>query len=53
MKLSSEILKNRKEWEAKGYHLPEYDRETMIARTKANPIWLHFGAGNLRLSARI
>lgn len=47
MKLNNETLKNRKMWEAKGYRLPEYDREAMIARTKANPSWLHFGAGNI------
>ena len=38
---------NRAEWEAKGYALPQYDREAMIARTKANPTWIHFGAGNI------
>ena len=47
MKLNNETLKNRADWEAKGYRLPEYDREAMIARTKANPTWLHFGAGNI------
>ena len=47
MKLNNEALNNRAEWEAKGYRLPEYDREAMIARTKANPTWLHFGAGNI------
>ena len=47
MKLSNEGLKNRAEWEAKGYQLPQYDREKMVAATKENPFWLHFGAGNL------
>ena len=47
MILNNESLKNRAEWEAKGYRLPEYDREAMIARTKENPTWLHFGAGNI------
>ena len=47
MILNNETLKNRAEWEAKGYRLPEYDREAMIARTKENPTWLHFGAGNI------
>ncbi len=31
----------------KGYQIPSYDREAMIAKTKANPTWLHFGAGNI------
>ena len=47
MILNNDCLKNRSEWEAKGYRLPEYDREAMIARTKENPSWLHFGAGNI------
>ena len=47
MILNNEALKNRAEWEAKGYRLPQYDREAMIARTKENPSWLHFGAGNI------
>ena len=47
MVLNNESLKNRAEWEAKGYRLPAYDREAMIARTKENPTWLHFGAGNI------
>ena len=47
MKLTSEALKNRAEWEAKGYILPAYDRDAMVERTKENPTWLHFGAGNI------
>ena len=47
MKLNNETLKNRADWEAKGYRLPEYDRVAMTARTKAEPTWLHFGAGNI------
>ncbi|MBR5712628.1 MAG: mannitol dehydrogenase family protein [Lachnospiraceae bacterium] len=38
---------NRAEWEAKGYALPQYDRDAMIAKTKENPTWIHFGAGNI------
>ena len=47
MKLNNETLKNRAYWEEKGYRLPAYDRESMIARTKEAPTWLHFGAGNI------
>ncbi len=47
MKLNNETLKNRAYWEDRGYSLPDYDREAMIARTKAEPAWLHFGAGNI------
>ena len=47
MILNNDCLNNRETWEAKGYRLPEYDRAAMIARTKVNPAWLHFGAGNI------
>ena len=47
MKLTNESLKNREAWEKLGYRLPAYDREAMIAKTVANPTWLHFGAGNI------
>lgn len=47
MKLSTEGLKNQQEWLDKGYHLPQYDRAAMIAETKENPVWVHFGAGNI------
>lgn len=47
MKLSTEGLKNQQEWLDKGYHLPQYDRAAMIAETRENPVWVHFGAGNI------
>ena len=47
MILNEEGLKNRAEWEAKGYRLPRYDRAAMVEKTKAQPKWLHFGAGNI------
>ncbi len=47
MKLTTEGLADRKEWEEKGYHLPQYDREAMIRKTKEHPEWVHFGAGNI------
>ena len=47
MILTNEGLKNRAEWEEKGYRLPKFDREAMVAKTTANPTWLHFGAGNI------
>ncbi len=37
----------REEFIEKGYDVPKYDREKMIARTKENPTWVHFGAGNI------
>ena len=47
MQLTNEGIKNKADWEAKGYKLPSYDREKVTANTKANPTWIHFGAGNI------
>ncbi len=47
LKLNLEGLKTSAEWEAKGIRLPQYDIDKMRERTKENPIWLHFGAGNI------
>lgn len=47
MKLNREGLKNHTLWEAKGYRLPEYNREKVMDETKKNPFWIHFGAGNI------
>lgn len=45
MKLTLEGIKNEQEWE--GYHLPQYDVAKMCEYTKENPVWVHFGAGNI------
>jgi Mannitol-1-phosphate/altronate dehydrogenases len=47
MRLKQEELINTELWEDNGYELPRFDRIRMIQRTKENPEWLHFGAGNL------
>lgn len=47
MKLRQEELKNTKVWEDAGFELPKYDRDKMITKTKENPEWIHFGAGNI------
>ncbi len=47
MILNEEGLKNRAQWEAKGYRLPQFDRAAMIQKTLTHPTWLHFGAGNI------
>lgn len=47
MKLNYESIKNDNSWKEKGYYLPSFDREKMIEETKANPEWVHFGAGNI------
>ena len=45
--LNEKGLKNRTEWLEKGYTLPSFDRPAMIARTAKEPVWVHFGAGNI------
>lgn len=47
MKLSLEGLKNRQEWLDKGYQLPTFDIQAVAEETKKNPVWVHFGAGNI------
>ncbi len=47
LSLNEKGLQNRDEWLEKGYILPAFDREKMIARTKEAPAWVHFGAGNI------
>jgi fructuronate reductase len=47
MKLSAAGLADRAQWEAKGYKLPQFDREKVKAATYENPNWVHFGVGNI------
>lgn len=47
MKLSLQELQNQKQWTDKGYQLPQYDIAAVKARTLAEPMWIHFGAGNI------
>lgn len=41
------ICEERQRFLDAGYALPEYDIETVTAKTKAEPVWLHFGTGNI------
>ncbi len=47
MKLDAQGLQDLQAWKEAGYDLPEFDRERMIGKTKENPFWVHFGAGNI------
>lgn len=38
---------NKVLWREKGYALPEFDREKVTKNTAENPLWVHFGAGNI------
>ena len=46
MKLSEKELSSPV-WKEKGYKLFSYDREALAKRTHDEPIWVHFGAGNI------
>ena len=47
MELSTLGLKDRAQWEAKGYQLPQFDRAAVTEATRENPCWIHFGAVNI------
>lgn len=47
MLLNLKSLKNRSDWEKIQIRLPEYDVRAVQEATLQNPIWIHFGAGNL------
>lgn len=47
MELSTFGLQNEAAWEEKGYQLPRFDRGAVTEATKENPVWIHFGAGNI------
>ena len=40
-------IQDRAAWERAGIALPEYDVRAMREKTKENPVWVHFGAGNI------
>ena len=47
MKLNAKELANKEQWAKAGIVLPAFDREKVAAATRANPAWVHFGAGNI------
>ncbi|MCR5725282.1 MAG: mannitol dehydrogenase family protein [Treponema sp.] len=47
MKLTLEGLKDTSAWKAAGVAIPSYDVAAMQERTKKEPVWVHFGAGNI------
>ncbi len=47
MELSEKGLLDRKQWEEMQYELPQFERRKVMEATKENPVWLHFGAGNI------
>ena len=47
MKLSYQGIQDVAAWEQAGVALPKFDWKAMRAETEQNPIWVHFGAGNI------
>lgn len=47
MKMNLQGISERKQWEDRGYSLPEYNVARMAEATREDPFWVHFGAGNL------
>ena len=47
MKVNLASLQDKAGWEAAGVRLPKYDVIAMREKTRTNPIWVHFGAGNI------
>ena len=47
MKLNYPGICSAAVWEAAGVRMPKHDWPAMRAETKENPVWVHFGAGNL------
>jgi fructuronate reductase len=47
LRLKKEELKNQAQWEDAGINSPQFDYQNLIKKTKENPEWVHFGAGNI------
>ncbi len=47
MKLSYEGSKDSAAWEKAGVEVPRFDHAQMCLNTKAAPVWVHFGPGNI------
>lgn len=47
MKLNMKALNDIDVWEKAGFKLPRFNLEQVKENTKANPNWIHFGAGNI------
>ena len=47
MKLNINNLNNKSFWENANIEIPKYDIKKVRDNTEKNPIWIHFGAGNI------
>ena len=44
---ATSLVRQKAEWEKLGVKLPAFAHAAMTAATKAHPVWVHFGAGNI------
>ena len=47
MQLNYKGLEDKNAWEKIGVSLPSYDFKALAEKTKKNPLWVHFGIGNI------
>lgn len=47
MKLNLQELKNRAAWQKAEIELPRFNLEEVRRETRNEPVWIHFGAGNI------
>ena len=47
MRLNYQGLQDKSSWEKIGVTLPKFDWQKMCSATEENPVWVHFGAGNI------
>ena len=47
MEMNLKSLENAVEWEKAGVRLPRFNIAEMREKTVRNPVWIHFGAGNI------
>lgn len=47
VKLLDNYLKGEKQFKRAGIKIPTFNQASMVQNTKENPIWVHFGGGNL------
>lgn len=47
MKLTRDGIKNKEAWEKVGISLPNYDVEAVCEKAVREPVWVHFGIGNI------
>jgi len=47
MHLNDKGIQKKEIWTEKKYEMPGFNRSSMIVATLKNPVWIHFGAGNI------